>query len=330
MISKNKNSLHDEDKNHSSSSFYDPSDYLNLSQNIRDRGPGFGPNSDPHSSLPGDTLDKMGILMQGYENLLESQLADQQIYFEKKLARETIRAIEDSMRRGRSESISSFPISSSSSTSILRSGVQGGSSSSCTAVSTDSTHIPNTQIEKEIDYKIDNEIENENMNENENQSGMHENTISASRQQLAAVDAQLAAIETSKIEISSLEQEYSEILSTLKEVEAQGRAMRKLNETYIREQKELRNRVEEYHRSEGEIKRKCEEEVEELEQQIRDLCFYTKMKNQVALSPMKEELEGGSVVMPFSSPILNVSNTGPDKNGQENKRKSSVNQQKKK
>jgi hypothetical protein len=328
MTSKNKNSIYDEDKNHSSSSsFYDPSDYLNLSQNIRDRGPGFGPNSDPRSSLPGDTLDKMGILMQGYENLLESQLADQQIYFEKKLARETIRAIEDSMRRGRSESLSSFPTSSSSSTSNLRSDVQGvGSSNSCTAVSIDSTYIPNTQIEKEIG----NEIENENMNENENQSGMHENTISASRQQLAAIDAQLAAIETSKIEISSLEQEYSEILSTLKEVEAQGRAMRKLNETYIREQKELRNRVEEYHRSEGEIKRKCEEEVEELEQQIRDLCFYTKMKNQVALSPMKEELEAGSVVMPFSSPISNILNTGPDKNGQENKRKSSVNQQKKK
>ena len=330
MVSKNKISLCDEDKNHSSSSsFYDPSDYLNLSQNIRDRGPGFGPNSDPLNSLPGETLDKMGILMQGYENLLESQLADQQIYFEKKLARETIRAIEDSMRRGRNESISSFPTTLTSLTSSTcngRDGVQGGgSSNSCTAVSTDSTYVPNSQIEKEIDCKIDNE--NENENEREGQSGMCEKTVSASRQQLAAVDAQLAAIETSKIEISSLEQEYSEIISTLKEVEAQGRAMRKLNERYIREQTEFRNRVEEYHRSEGEIKRKCEEEVEELEQQIRDLCFYTKMKNQVALSPMKEELEGGSVVMPFSSPI---SNTGPDKNGQENKRKNSVNQQKKK
>ena len=327
MLSKNKNSMNDEDRRQSSS-FYDPSDYLSLSQN-RDRGPGFGPNSDPRNSLPGDTLDKMGILMQGYENLLESQLADQQIYFEKKLARETIRAIEDSMRRGRSESISSFPHSSTSNTTTstststsntkVRSDAQGGSSSdSCTARSTDSTHPAGNLIDNE--------------NENENQSEMHENTISASRKQLDAVDAQLAGIEANKIEISSLEKEYSEILSTLKEVEAQGRAMRKLNETYIREQKELRDRVEEYNRSEGEIKRKCEEEVEELEQQIRDLCFYTKMKNQVAMSPMKEELEGGSVVLPLSSGPMASPGPGPapDKNGHENKRKTSVNQQKKK
>ena len=77
-----------------------------------------------------------------------------------------------------------------------------------------------------------------------------------------------------------------------------GKQQKRFN-ALIREQKKLRDRVDEINRSEEEIKRKCEEEVSELEQQIRDLCFYTKMKSQVASSPMKEELEGGSVVVPI-------------------------------
>jgi hypothetical protein len=38
---------------------------------------------------------------------------------------------------------------------------------------------------------------------------------------------------------------------------------------------------------------KCQEEVGELEQQIRDLSFFTKTKVQVASSHLKEELQGG-------------------------------------
>ena len=118
-----------------------------------------------------------------------------------------------------------------------------------------------------------------------------------------AIDEQLARVEISKIEISSLEHEYSIILSNLKDIESENKIMRKNNEILIKEQKKLREHVEQLNNSEEETKRKCEEEVNELEQQIRDLCFYTKMKNQVASSPLRDELEGGSVVMPISTSL---------------------------
>jgi regulator of replication initiation timing len=116
-------------------------------------------------------------------------------------------------------------------------------------------------------------------------------------------------VEALKIEISSLEHEYSLILSGLKDVEAQGRAMIKQNEVLIREQKALREKVEELNRCKEETNRQCQEQVNELDQQIRDLCFYSKMKRQVAASPLKEELEGGSVVVPVGTPV-GVSNSG--------------------
>lgn len=46
------------------------------------------------------TVDKMNHLIGNYESLLQSQLNDQQMYFEKMLARETVRALELTYHRG--------------------------------------------------------------------------------------------------------------------------------------------------------------------------------------------------------------------------------------
>jgi hypothetical protein len=204
-------------------------------------------------ALDSVVVDKMGCLVERYENLLESQLADQQIYFEKKLARETILLLEESMRRENRENLRpSFQLSSSGSGSSV---IDSKKSSPC-------------------DLKKNNSSD----------SSSYEND-------LESIDAQLAGVGEIKIEISALEQQYCLALSALQEMEAQGRAIRKQNDTLIREQKKQKDRVAELGRCEEETKSRCEEEVGELEQQIRDLSFYTKTKCQVASSHLKEELE---------------------------------------
>ena len=158
-----------------------------------------------------------------------------------------------------------------------------------------------------------NEDKDENENENEDNDILEidyereDNLIVPTDYDYEALDEQLAKVECSKIEISTLEHQYSIILKTLKEVETKKNIMKKQNEILIKEQKTLRDQVELLNKSEENTKRKCEEEVNELEQQIRDLCFYTKMKNQVASSPLREELKAGSVVMPASVYTANSS-----------------------
>ena len=323
--------------------------------------------------VDGQTVDKISCLMESYENLLESQLLDQQIYFEKKLARETILALEESLRRRKCmaaatvdsnrpvgdaimknsrrndgkccnnnisslrncKSVGNRPTSDDIVMSSNADSVRAGdwiSSAPRQKVASNINQSETVNYEHtddyQIDYNNDNDTNNKNNNNNDNHNNNDDNCNddgdddynnnfhnnnhynndndeynSMSPTDYEAIDEQLARVEISKIEISSLEHEYSIILSNLKDIELENKIMRKNNEILIKEQKKLREHVEQLNNSEEETKRKCEEEVNELEQQIRDLCFYTKMKNQVASSPLRDELEGGSVVMPISTSL---------------------------
>lgn len=112
-----------------------------------------------------------------------------------------------------------------------------------------------------------------------------------------SVDTELAAVEASKLEISSLEHQYSEIVTLLKGVEGECRKMRKTNEQLIREQKAAKVRMTTIDVSEAEAAQRNEEQVAELEQQIRDLTFYTRSKLQLAVSSLRDEIAGGSVTV---------------------------------
>ena len=313
--------------------------------------------------IDGQTVDKIGCLMESYENLLESQLLDQQTYFEKKLARETILALEESLRRRKCMAIAtvdshrppSDAIENRSRTNddkvcngdisrrlgnrwaidgtVTHSDIDNMrdndsiSSAASNKVASDINqsevinynHTNGSKIDNDSDsnnynYNFDNDNINDRNDNDNDRNDDNDNTDTSiinsnndndkydrlSPTDFEAIDEQLARVEISKIEISSLEHEYSIILTNLKDVESKNKIMKKKNEILIKEQKILREHVEQLNNSEEETKRKCEEEVNELEQQIRDLCFYTKMKNQVASSPMRDELEGGSVVMPAS------------------------------
>lgn len=52
---------------------------------------------DVEAGQPPEVKDKLGVLLSQYEGILEAQLAEQQLYYEKKLAQETIRTLELSL-----------------------------------------------------------------------------------------------------------------------------------------------------------------------------------------------------------------------------------------
>ncbi len=111
------------------------------------------------------------------------------------------------------------------------------------------------------------------------------------------MDAQLAAVEASKVDISLLELDYAQILEAVKEAERDSRRLRRSNEVLIRDQKALREKIAQLESSATLAKAQGDEHVAELEHQVRDLTFFTRTKAQVAASPLKAELEGGSVVV---------------------------------
>ena len=104
-------------------------------------------------------------------------------------------------------------------------------------------------------------------------------------------------MEASKTEISLLELEYSQILEHVKNAEKEIRQLRKSNEILIRDQKVCRDKVKQLELGVVEAKARNDEQVSELESQVRDLTFFTRTTAQVAASPLKSELEGGSVVV---------------------------------
>lgn len=120
-------------------------------------------------------------------------------------------------------------------------------------------------------------------------------TISDSTSPLSDMDlnAATSAIEKSKIEISSLESEYSATLESLRQVESEVRKMRKSNDALIREQKTLKDREAELKQRKSHVVQKAEERMTDLQQQITDLSFFVNTRKQVEGGA----LEGGSIVV---------------------------------
>lgn len=159
-------------------------------------------------SLHEDKVDKLDSLTSEYERMIEFQLRDQQLYYEKLLARETVRAMEYSfnLQRGKLQRHHqhlhhSYPFGSdlSSEPFFTSHMVDGGT--------TAGKHSPDRlDFEEEADMIIDQELEE---------------------------------IEKIKLEISMIEVEYKKLLDHLKESEERARLQKKTNDTILKEQKQL-------------------------------------------------------------------------------------------
>jgi BRCA1-associated protein len=184
---------------------------------------------------------KLDSLAGEYERLLEGQLRDQQLHFQKILARETVLAIEESIALQRRQ--------------------HATSSASASASASAPPPLP-------LDPAA-----------------------------VAALDAQLAAVEAAKVEVSLLEQDHAAVLAALALAEKEARQARKGNDALVRAQQALRERVAALEAQAAADKAHNDLQVAELQSQVRDLTFFARTAAQVAASPLKAELEGGSVVI---------------------------------
>ena len=113
-----------------------------------------------------------------------------------------------------------------------------------------------------------------------------------------ASEEDMAAIEQRKIDISTLEQQHTELLAAIRDTASDLRKMRKSNNSLIREQKMLREREAELIERMRQVTAKCEERTTDLEQQLADLTFFVRTRAQVESSALK----GGSLVLRQRTP----------------------------
>jgi len=98
-----------------------------------------------------------------------------------------------------------------------------------------------------------------------------------------------------KIDISALEARYRGALGEVKGADEAVRGYKRANDALIKTQKAQRERVQELTVRADEVRQQCSTQVAEMEQQIRDLSFYTRARTQLEASPLKGEIQDGTV-----------------------------------
>lgn len=179
---------------------------------------------------------KMDSLAGEYEQLLEGQLRDQQLHFQKILARETILAIEESIALQRHKHPAASSAASSSSSSSFSASAPATASSSSSSFPSSLPPLDPSAV--------------------------------------AALDAQLAALEAAKVEVSLLEQEHASVLAALAQAEKDARQARKGNDALARQQQALRERAAALETQAAADKARNDLQVAELQSQVRGLALW--------------------------------------------------------
>jgi hypothetical protein len=189
---------------------------------------------DELSGLDSVTAGKISVLMSNYEQLLEAQLQDQQLYFEKLLARETVRALEQSYQTQRSGEKAGTNASAAGGTLKKAKSQKGAAKAASSAAA-----------EEKKTIESDSEVAG---------SPRPDETCSMSSPLLTRSSAYLQAaseltdaevlrgmqeVEALKLEISAMEAEYRAVLEETRTADDTVRQLKKDNDALIRTQKEL-------------------------------------------------------------------------------------------
>ena len=183
------------------------------------------------SDLP--STGKFKNVIHEYENQLQLQLMEQQLYYEKLLARETVKVLE-----------------------------------------TFYTNKSKKKTNQNIHSSITEDVTNDN-------DGSLEQTMQD--------------IENLKILISTMEADYKVVLESIKDEEGEVRKMKKQNDKLIQQIKVYKEKEQALQQKEKTITAQREEQILELDHQIQDLKFFAKAQNSVKKSPLKDDIEMGSV-----------------------------------
>lgn len=215
---------------------------------------------------------KMDSLIDYYERLLVTTLRDQEIYYEKLLAKETVKLLEKTHK------------------------LHLESSTAVPASSNDNIHCEGSVLWLNLPSPSDDAMTSAFVNE-----------IDIDDDFEFVTEEQSNVIEALKIEISALEQESVVHLEELKHADQHSREIRKQNETLIKEQKINKENLAALIAQELDVNTRCQEQIADYEQQINDLKFYARSK--VQLSPYQGELEGSQVYISQSNNANNNSSS---------------------
>jgi len=234
-------------------------------------------------NLPPTVRDKLASVTQNYEELLDAQLQEQRLFFEKMLAQETVRALERAYMQD----------SQSTNTGNSDSGSGSGRNNRCR----DSTDASAGSMvaaggngnSASLDRSGTGTAAAEGMRGFETAFGMHD----------ISEDTALifAEIERRKMDISLLEEAHQRTLDEVREVEAQARRMKKQNDTVVRHIKALRQQEIDTKQRKDQLEQRYNEQEHELQQSISDLTFFLDTRNAIGRSANKEELQSGQIVM---------------------------------
>lgn len=177
------------------------------------------------------TTDKINALMNYYERLLETQLLDQQLYFEKLLARETVRALESSYQHSHSYNGAEkeTPTLAASGKKVSKSSMKCSSNPTSGAeFKTDSLSTPTTATSASLSHvHINSPFLTRSDAFAEAQSALED----------AEVLRDMGEVEQLKLEISAIEADYRGMLEAVRCADDQVRLLKKENDSLIKSQK---------------------------------------------------------------------------------------------
>lgn len=184
------------------------------------------------------TTDKINALMNNYERLLEAQLLDQQLYFEKLLARETVRALELSYMP--------LPIPEKSEKSEKNTTTGANKKNKAIVKKSSFVEVPTSAAteSKSDDFSPTNTTEEaaNTSNYSSNPSLLTESQTyrdASSAVQNPEVVEYMHEVEQLKVEISTIEMQYREVLDKVKKADEATRGLKKKNDVLLKGQQAL-------------------------------------------------------------------------------------------
>lgn len=249
-------------------------------------------NSEPHPLLDAQSAMKMENLINDYDRLLQSQLQDQQLYYEKLLARETVRVLELSYTGSNSKTQVAHKMDKKglglrgSGTSAVKGEGRGSGNSAKSSAEVSPrlfaavNSISNASIVTISEQLRALEDTTKDLEEEENAAAMRE-------------------IEVLKIDISNVEVEYRVIIDSIKECATETAQQKRANDKLLQTLKAQQAKEKKLITREESVRNISLASCMELDQQIQDLLFYqrTRKKVQHSSALMQCELQGGTVTV---------------------------------
>ena len=209
-----------------------------------------------NSELGPEVQDKLEILVEKYTYLLESQLEQQQQFYEKRLRRETFQAFYQSLSNSVSHSVNSSN-SNSNSHSKNNSSSSNNNNSKNNNCSNNSNSSNNNSNSSSSSLNNNNNNNNNSTNEIESHNSIDMTTTNATNNEIdnfISADTfminedDFSTIIKTKSEISATEYEHTQNLEKVKELELKTKKLSKENDLLLRMQQTHQNKMTEIDR----------------------------------------------------------------------------------